>query len=217
MQRNIYSILMDEKWSLADLYDFPHAYSQAYALIYCFDSELNPKDSKRIDTALEQYPWRGGYSYVNIYTVLNNQIPEQHRPQISSIKYASPGSIDLILNPDVSIQLAKSVGILLSTATAAAKTYSYIYKELTELNKQRRKDENDNKAFSQKDLEAMMKMSDDLAKHLGFDSVAELNKRTKDPEITLKILLAHYRRLRIMADYVESGKVKLPEHLKKDD
>ncbi|HEY6872187.1 MAG TPA: hypothetical protein VI298_05600 [Geobacteraceae bacterium] len=92
---------MDERWALADLYDFPHAYSQAYALIYCFDSRLNPKDEKRINTALEQYPWQGGYSYVNIYTVLNNQIPEEHRPQIASIQYASPGFIDVIINPGI--------------------------------------------------------------------------------------------------------------------
>lgn len=57
-------------------------------------------------------------------------------------------------------------------------------------------------------------MSEELAKHLGFQSLKELQDKTADPEVTLKVLMAHYRRLRTLGDFVESGKVKLPENLK---
>jgi hypothetical protein len=69
-----YRILLDNEWQLDDLYRFSHSYSQTYAFIYCFDVEHTPHDRARIGRALETYPWQGGYSYVNIYTVLQNQI-----------------------------------------------------------------------------------------------------------------------------------------------
>ena len=207
---------MDERWSLEDLYDFPHAYSQTYSLIYCLDSPLDPRSADRINIALEGYPWQGGYSYVNIYTVLRNQIPHPHRPQIKSIHYASPGWIDIILNPDVALLVAKSVGILLGTALTAAETYKRIYKTISEINKQRKKNNLDNSSLSAAEARMMMQMSEDIARHLGFKSFAQLNSRTKNPEVTLKILLAHYRRLRTLADFVESGKIRLPEKLKEE-
>ena len=92
-EQGIYKVLMDSRWALEDLYEFPHTYSQSYSFIYCLDSKLDPRDAKRIDYAFEGYPWRGGYSYVNIYTVLANQVPREHKPQVSKIQYASPGFI----------------------------------------------------------------------------------------------------------------------------
>jgi hypothetical protein len=62
----------------------------------------------------------------------------------------------------------------------------------------------------------MMSMSNDIAKHIGFKNVAELHKHTGDPEISLKLLLAHYRRLEIMAKFVQKGKAALPEKVSRD-
>ena len=118
-----------------DLYNFPHAYSQTYSFIYCFDSELNARDVERIDYALQGYPWRGGYSYVNIYTVLANQLPREHKPEVAKIQYASPGFMEILLNPEVALQVAKSVGILLGTGVAGVESYKRIYKALLEMNK----------------------------------------------------------------------------------
>jgi hypothetical protein len=132
-----YRVEMRERWALLDLYEFPHAYAQTYSFVYCFDSDLEPRDSERIQRALAEYPWRGGYSYVNIYTVLWHQVPSRDRPVIASISYASPGWIDLVLNVDVAIQLAKSLGIFLTTAAAAAKTYGAIYNVIAKVNKAR--------------------------------------------------------------------------------
>ena len=206
---------MDKKWELEDLYEFPHAYSQSHSLIYCFDSKLNPRDRERINIALTEYSWQGGYSYVNFYTVLRHQVPVEYQPQIASIHYASPGWIDIILNPNVAIQVAKSVSILLGTAVAASKAYTRIYKELAALKKEKIKNQAEKAEFSQREIKAVMEMADEIAKYIGFNSVAQLQDYTKNAEVTLKILLAHYRRIRIMADYVEKGKVTLPIELKK--
>ena len=96
-EAEVYRILMNERWVLEDLYSFPHAYSQSQSFIYCFDTELDPSDARRIDYALEEYPWQGGYSYVNLYKVLHYQVPTPHRPTIVSIQYSSQNDfIDIV-------------------------------------------------------------------------------------------------------------------------
>lgn len=212
----IYRVLLDSDWELSDLYTFPHAFSQTYAFVYCLDSELDPRDRDRINTALTGYPWKGGYSYVNIYTVLQNQVPRKERPKIYSIQKSSPGWLDLALNVDVAIQVAKSLGVLLGSAVTAAKAYSSIQKTLSDLNAHREKNRLQNVKLTQAEIKSMMSMSNDIAKYIGFKNVAELHKHTGDPEISLKLLLAHYRRLEIMAKFVQKGKAALPEKVSRD-
>lgn len=214
VEADVYRVLMDERWELEDLYGFPHAYSQCHSFIYCFDTELDPRNAERIDIALEGYPWRGGYSYVNIYTVLHHQIPVPHRPKIAAIQYASPGWLDILLNPDVALQIAKSVGILLSAGVAAVEAFKRIDKIRLDIAYQRRKQDREFATLSASEAKTLNEMSEEIAKHLGFSSLEALQKRTKNPEVTLKVLLAHYRRMRVLGDYVESGKVSLPDKLR---
>jgi hypothetical protein len=214
VEADVYRVLMDERWRLEDLYGFPHAYSQCHSFIYCFDTELDPRNAKRIDIALEGYPWRGGYSYVNIYTVLHHQIPVTHRPKIAAIQYASPGWLDILLNPNVAIQIAKSVSILLSTGVATVEAFKRIDKIRLDIACQRRNQGREFAALTASDAKALNEISEEIAKHLSFNSLASLQKRTKNPEVTLKVLLAHYRRMRVLGDYVENGKISLPEKLR---
>lgn len=213
-EADVYRVLMNERWELEDLYSFPHAYSQTQSFIYCFDTDIDPRNSQRIDIALEEYPWRGGYSYVNLYQVLHNQIPPHYRPEIASIQYASPGWIDILLNPDVALKVAESVGILLGAGVAAVEAYKKIDKARLEIARQRREQDREFAELTASEAKALNEMSEELAKNLGFESLKKLQQRTKNPEVTLKVLLAHYRRLRILGDYVESGKVALPEKLR---
>lgn len=201
---------MDSRWALEDLYEFPHTYSQTYSFIYCFDSELDARDADRINYALEGYLWRGGYSYVNIYTILANQVPREHKPEVAKIQYASPGFIDIILNPDVALQVAKSVSILLGTGVAGVEAYKRIYKALLEMNKDKKKQQAEITTYSEAEARALTSMSDTLAKNMGFNNVAELHQRTKNPEVTLKLLMAHHRRLSTLGEFVREGKVSLP-------
>lgn len=211
-----YRVLMDQRWELEDLYNFPHSYSQIHSFIYCFDSELDPRNTERINIALQDYPWGGGYSYVNMYNVLRYQIPAHHRPKVASIQYASPGWLDILLNPDVALQIAKSVGIYLSAGVAAVQAIKRIDKVRLDISRQRREQDQAFVDLSLKETKALNEMSEELAKHLGFGSLENLQSRTDNPEVTLKILLAHSRRLKTLGSYVINGKAILPEKLKDD-
>lgn len=209
-KRGKFRILLDKKWYLKDLHEFPHAFNQCYSFIYCLDSQLEPIDQSRIDNAFFDYPWKGGYSYVNIYTVLANQIPLIHRPEIKSISYSSPGWLDLILNVDVAIQVAKSVAILSGASVAAAKAYSNIQKTLLDLKKARAQAELDNIRIVHQERKVINEMCKDFSKFLGFKSVEELHKHTQDPEVSLKLLAAHYRRTEVLVQYSQEKKAVMP-------
>jgi hypothetical protein len=208
-----YRVLLDGKWRLEDLYEFPHAFSQCYAFTYCLDSELSPRNRDRINSAFIGYPWRGGYSYVNIYTVFQNQVPVEERPTIRSISYASPGWLDIVLNPDVAIQVAQSVGILAGTTVTAAKAYATSMKYLRQVAVDRKRAQLQEMQLTQAQHKTLMSMCETMAKFLGFKSVKELHQHTGNPEVSLKLLAAHYRRTNQLVEFVQEGKVELPEKI----
>ena len=207
----VYRVLLDGEWQLEDLYAFPHAFSQCYAFIYCLDSELNPSDRDRINESFTGYPWRGGYSYVNIYTVLRHQVPRRHQPSITSISYGSPGWLDIFLNPDVAFQVAKSVGILSGSAVAAAKAYASCMEYISQVSVDRKRAELERMRLTREQHQTFIAMCEDLAKFIGFESVKALHERTGNPEVSLKLLAAHYRRTNQLVDFVKAGKARLPE------
>ena len=211
----VYRVLMDERWELEDLYVFPHTYSQIHAFIYCLDFELDERREKRIDFSLINYPWRGGYSYTNIYRVLHGLITEDDTPKIAEIKYASPGWIDLLMNPEVALKVAKSLGVLIGTGVAAVEAFKRIDKARLDMAKNRRRNQAEMVKYSAEEAKYLNQMSEEVAKNIGFNSVEKLNSRTKNPEVTLKLLLAHQRRMNKMAEYVASGKASLPNKTEK--
>lgn len=212
---DIYRVLMDERWELEDLYNFPHVYSQIHSFIYCLDSELEKSKEDRINYSLLNYPWQGGYSYTNIYTVLRNLIPEQDRPKIAEIKYASPGWIDLVMNPEVAIKVAEAVSTYIGIGVAAMEGYKRIDKARLEIASNRKRHQMEFAQLSTNEIKYLNEMSEEIAKNLGFKNLNKLNQRTKNPEVTLKLLLAHHRRIKKISEYISNGKAQLPVETKK--
>lgn len=205
-----YRVHMNGRWELEDLYQMPHAFEQCYSFIYCFDAEVTPLDPGRIDVALQGYPWRGGYSYLNIYTVLKGQVLWRDRPRVNEIKYASPGWVELTLAADVAIQVAKAISALAAAGAVAAKSYAAAYKFLADLKVYREKNKIAYLTLTKEQDQAILALCDVHAKHLGFKSTAALVKQTGNSEVTLRLLLAHHRRLRELALFSEEGKATFP-------
>lgn len=207
-----YRIVLPESadWTLHDLYIYPHAYEQCYAFIYCLDTELPARDQEAIDYAFSNYPWRGGYSYVNIYSVLQRQVPVRARARIKSFHKSSPGWIDLLLNLEVAKEVAKSVAVLSGAGVTAAAAYKKAYTLLASIKTEREKARLQQLQLRQQRIKVLRASCDELAKALGFKSVAELHTRTGDPEVSLKLLSAHYRRMKTLLEYQSKEKALLP-------
>lgn len=201
---------MDGRWDLKDLYEFPHAFMQVYAFTYCFDSDLEPRDADRINYALENYPWAGGYSIVNIFTVLQNQVEREHRPVISEIKYASPGWIDIFLNLHPAIKVAGAVATIAGSLATTTKSYAVLQKTLYDIRAQAQKARLEQIQLTRAQIQEVHGLTQDLANLIGFERLDELNQRTGNVVVTAKLISAQFRRLKVLADYVLKGKAFLP-------
>lgn len=210
--RGIYRINMDGGWGLNDLYEFSHAFSQTYAFAYCFDSALLPRDPERIDYALEHYPWKGGFSIVNIYTILQTQVPPIHRPRINSIHYASPGWIELLLDLDPAVKVAASVAAIAGSMAATTKAFAAIEKTLQGVRLQREKSKLEHLKITKAQATALRGLYEELSKLIGFMKFDELVTRTGgNVEVAAKLIIAQFRRLKTIAEYSKKEKVLLPQ------
>lgn len=197
-------------WTLEDLYVFPRTFEQCYTFIYCLDSDLPARDKEAIDNAFAKYPWAGGYSHVNFYQILRTRIPPKSRPKLRSIHKASPGWIELALNLDVAVEVAKSVALISGSFAAASAAYKKAWTLLLSIRTEREKAKTEQLRQKKSQVKEVRETCNELAKCMGFTSLADLHKRTKDPEISLKLLAAHYRRMRTLHEYEAKGKVQLP-------
>lgn len=98
-----------------------------------------------------------------------------------------------------------------------AELYKRIYKTLHEINELRRKEKLRKHEATTAQLQAIVNASEEIAKHLGFNSLRELNERTGNPEISLKVLLAHYRRMKTLLEFSNARKTEFPTVRKDDD
>lgn len=146
---------------------------------------------------------------MNIYTVFRHQIPVSDRPKIKSIQKASPGWLDLFLNANVAYQLAAAISVLSGSAVSALAAYKKAYSLILSIKASRRKAGVEQMDATAAEMKAMNAMCTELAKQLGFRSLKELHQHTGDPEISLKLLMAHYRRMSVIVEYEKKGKAKL--------
>ena len=210
MDSGIYRIEMNGRWSLKDLYELPHAYLQVYAFAYAFDTNLPSQDAERINFALESYPWGGGYSVVNIYAVLQNQVGPRFRPEIKEIRYASPGWIDLFLHLHPAIKIAGAVATIATSAAGTIKAYSAIQDCLYKISARARKARIEKIQLTRQELAELQKLNRELAQAMMFNGTDELEARTNSVHVAAKLLSAQFRRLKKLAEFIKKGKANLP-------
>lgn len=161
---SLHRIAIDEKWSLVDLYEFPHTYTHVYAFIYSL-TQTGRLSEAAVAAIYRRHPWRGGYSAVNFYGDLYYAMEEEHQPMVSSIRYASPGFIEIAALVGVATQVEKVVKVLAKCVDIADATYDRIHKraqkrKLLSLSVKRREQE-----FRREELEFMVESSKDPRQH----------------------------------------------------
>ncbi len=129
-----YRIGMDGNWSLEDLYEFPRAYEQVYFALYSLDEDLDEDDIERVARIYQAFPWQGGYSAVNFYNQLKYMTPRSERPQIASIRYSSPGWIELL----VVVAIASQVKRIVKSAADIIEYLNDLYNEIIKGMQQRK-------------------------------------------------------------------------------
>jgi len=203
-----HTLVMDGRWELHDLYSFPHLYSEVYSFLYALhDADASKRASFK--DAFQRYPWRGGYSAVNFYNDLYADIPVNDRPHIVSIKYSSPGAIELALILAIASQIERIVTTVLKGWDKADEIYTQIHRRAVK----RKLLVLDVKAKAQQlehaDLAFVQQSVRELSESIGLENPDKLQALTEDWLGTLKILLSFYRRLQALRAFYQDGKVRL--------
>ena len=62
--------------------------------------------------------------------------------------------------------------------------------------------------LSKKQIDFAIKSANKLSRLLGFENVEQIQKLTKNPLATLKILLSFYRKIKTLSEFTVKGKTK---------
>ena len=116
--------------------------------------------------------------------------------------------MELILFVPVAIAIKKIVQSFCVAGESINSLYNEIYKGMQERKLLQINVKKEELKLKTADLEFISSSTKSLAKLLGFKSVKELNKVTRNPLTSLKILLSFYRRIRSLANYTTKGKTK---------
>lgn len=210
-KRNTYRIILGaEDWSLTDFYTFPHLLEQCYAWLYCLDYKVVKTLESGANDPLSSYPWAGGYSVVHAYALFDKRILPEDRPMIAGIKKTSPGWLDLASNTVVICKLAASLPVVAGAVPSLLFAAKKAYKLITEINEMRRKNRDANLKATAVQLRAAHAISTELAKGMGYKNLEAMDAITGNKEISMKLLMAHYRRMTELLEFVQSGKATLP-------
>ena len=188
-----------------------HLYSGILGALHPrFDCRNGPhrRGSRTYLPSLQYYPWRGGYSAVNFYEALRHRVPKEDRPAIQSIRYESPGWIELGLVVAVALNIKYIIKALTTGAKEINSTYHEIYKgmqdrKLTDLDIKRKEIElsRDQRQFARESAE-------ELAQQMHFGGMEQLAELTDNEVVALKILLSIYRRSRDLSKIEEQGRIR---------
>lgn len=199
-------VKIDGRWGINDLRKFSDSVQDCYAFVFALTKRGSDTTQQKIIELFRKYPWRGGYSSVNFFDDLYKTIPFKDRATISSIQYASPGEIVLNMDGEVANAISNLVQSINKEDDCASSCYSEVHKWLREqgwLGKSAR-----DLRLNPRNRKELLRNSSRLATAFGLSSQVDhiLNLSKSDPLGAVKILLAYYRRLKRLADYVATGK-----------
>ena len=203
---------LDGRWSLEELANATKDYIQLYGFAYSLIPDLPSARREEIDYIYGKFPWRGGYSTVNVFNQLFHKIPLKLRPEVQRIQYASPGFIQLAELLAVAGTVAAIIGTVCKSINTVHELYRNIQKASIEhkLSKINLKKENLN--LKRQQIAFCEESAKKLAKAFGFTEAQEQlidQKVQGNPVMKLKILLSVFRRVEPLAKKQAEGKLKV--------
>lgn len=207
-----FPIFIGGRWSLEDLSVFPRVYEQVYFGLEAMQSLIAGEPDEDMARVFQAYPWHGGYSAVGFFDRLKRQTPRGRRPQLRSMRYASPGVIELLLAVVIAERIAALVIRIAHAVSAIDKAYSEIIKNLMDRKLLRLKTESEELRLERDQLAYITECAARIAEILGIRDISALHRVTGSPYKSLKMLLALYRRVRQLVRFDEKGKVHFDQN-----
>lgn len=213
-----YMLGIDNELYTDDLSIIPNVFQQLYSFHYALDNLSMESVKDKVVSLMSS--WTGGISAVNIFTGIKSIIPTIHRPQVTSIKYNSPGHIELNLLPHISksIEIVMQRVLLERRFNRIESFYNGTYKYLKENNLSSfdEKGINLNNLITPDVKDKLLRRVNIFTELLGWsDYQYRFHSLNAHPLQQLRTILAYYRRLRTLREYVVQdnlsiGQSKIP-------
>ena len=204
----VYRLGMSGEWDLRTLYRFGRAYEQVYALLYALNSisslETVPEHTQ---DAFRKFPWRGGWSAVNFYNALGKSIPQDHSPRILSIRYSSPGIIELVTAYSVAVVLRATIGELAKIPKILEDVYHQFHRHAQERKLLRAHVREQVRELDKKDRELCEEATREIFRRAGLNLDGELKRCTGNPLARMKIAFSLARRIIALLELQDSGAI----------
>lgn len=214
-----YMLGIDNELYTDDLSTIPYIFQQLYSFHYALEHLAVDSVKNRVVSLLSS--WTGGASAVNIFTGLRGLIPTIHRPQVITIKYNSPGHIELNLLPKIAKSIEYSMDRSLTNFRfkRMESFYNGTYKYLKD---------KDISSFDDAGVDLSSLIDDDTEKHLarrvsifmkllGWSKYQEtFDTLGAHPLQQLRTILAYYRRFKKLRDYVQHDNLSIGSSKIKD-
>jgi hypothetical protein len=198
----LYSVPIDGDWFSQDFTFLFKVYERIYAFFYstqpCFVRTL----SQNLERSLRS-PWTGGYSRINLFSMLARQVPGLHSLKVQHIKYASPGKVTFEAISSVGESVRVATNALVEHEEAVTGASKRINKVLTEagLNRTDLSEVSDaNAPLNAIQRAALDDMCDLIAAHLGVTTeFATLQEHSPNIVVYAKAVVSFVRQLTKLA------------------
>lgn len=199
---------IDGRWEISDLRKFSDLVQDCYSFGFALLGATGNAAKAKIDSLFHKHPWRGGFSSVNFFKELYKNIPQEDRAGIRKIDYASPGEIKFYMNGDVADSIRELVLEINDDESPAQESYHKTRRFLQDRNWLSKSDTDIQ--LSASDLVELTQLLKASCKAFGLEDHSDhiLGLASGDPLSAVKIVLAYFRRLQGLADYVATGKAQ---------
>ena len=203
-----YRLTLNGGWEFLEWLDFGRQYVQVYSLVHALLKAIDDGHVSAKLTGSGVAPWRGGWSAANFFTTAIGSVDRQNKPRLSEIQYASPGYIELFLD-EQSAQGTKRIidAVCYDTSKEVRTEYNLLHREASKrglLRKSARGTDlnRDDEQFCLSASRTMIRRMRLEEYGTGLDEVTGGN-----PLAVMKVIFAIYRRVMVLADLQDNGKV----------
>ncbi|MEE3924450.1 hypothetical protein [Pseudomonas viridiflava] len=199
---------IDGQWEISDLRKFSDSVQDCYSFGFALLGATGKAATKKINSLFHKHPWRGGFSSVNFFRELYNNIPTEDRAGIRKIEYASPGEIKFFMNGDVADSIRELVNSINEDQSESLIAYKNARSRLQEMGLLGKSDSD--VILSDQSIIDLTELLEKTCEAVGLadSSTHILELASGDPLSAIKIVLAYHRRLQALADYVATGKAQ---------
>jgi len=121
----------------------------------------------------------------------------------------SPGWLELTVLVGIALNIKKIVFCFTESANELNKLYNNIYKGMHDRKMMKIEAKRQSLLLSKEQSDFAIESANKLSQLLGFENVEQIQKLTKNPLATLKILLSFYRKIKVLAEFNSKGKTEL--------